>query len=127
MSFEADLKAHLQGDAPIVALVADRIWPKVVKEGEAMPCITYTHVLGQPENSIAGFTSGVTRYAMQIDCWALGYDEVVALALAVRTRLNTVAASFKTAIHEFPAIDDYEPETRRYRRTIGCACRHTEA
>jgi hypothetical protein len=126
MSFEADFKAHLQADPALVALVADRIHPGVVPEGSPLPVVTYTHVLGQPEICLDGFTSGVTRYAMQVDCWALTYDEATALALAVRDRLNTDASNFATALTEFPAFDDYEPQTKRYRRSLGCACRFKE-
>jgi uncharacterized protein DUF3168 len=122
MSFEADLKAHLQGDATVSATVADRIFPSIVPEGEAMPSITYTHIIGQPENSLDGFTSGLTRYAMQIDCWALTYPAVLALALAVRDRLGTNASTISFVVNEFPLIDDFEPDTKRFRRALGCAC-----
>jgi hypothetical protein len=126
MSFESDLKAHLQAGSAVSALVADRIHPGIVPEGSSLPVVTYTHAFGAPEICLDGFTSGVTRYAMQFDCWALTYDEVVALALAVRDRLNTAASTFAVALTEFPSFDDYEPDTKRYRRSIGAAIRFKE-
>lgn len=122
MSFEADLKAHLQSDSTISGLVNARIFPKKVPEEVTMPVITYTNNDGEPQNCLDGFTSGVVRYDMQIDCWATTFTRVIALGLAVRNRLNTVAATFSSIITQYPALDDYEEDTKRYRRSIGVIC-----
>lgn len=128
MSFEADLKSHLQGDASIVALVADRIYPGIVEEGaNRMPAVVYSLPFGAPENCLDGFTSGVSSYEVQLDCYALTYDETIRLALAVRDRMATAAAqTFACIVTQFPLIDDYEPDTKRYRRSIGCSVKFKE-
>lgn len=126
MSFETDLKSHLQSGSAVSAIVDDRIYPVVVKEGSQMPAAVYSFPFGQTENSLDGFTSGVVRYRVQIDCWALTYRQVVLLALAIRDRMNVSAASFKSLIISYPSFDDYEPETKRYRRTMEFSCSHTE-
>lgn len=126
MSFETDLKAHLQNDAVISAIVAERIFPVVVPQNTPVPAITYTHVFGQPENSLDGFTSGLTRYAMQIDIWCATNLKAIELALAVRDRLNVAAATFRTVITDLPALEEYEAETKRYRKSIGVACWFSE-
>jgi len=122
MSFEADLKSHLQGVAAVSSLVNDRIYPQILPEGATLPAVTYTLVFGQPENSLDGFTSGLTRFSVQLDCWAKTFGAAVALALAVRDRMNTNASTFSTVLLNYPALDDYEPDTKRYRRALECAC-----
>lgn len=123
MTFEADFKAYLQADPAIVAIVADRIHPVIVPEGSSLPVVTYQHVFGAPQVSLSGFTSGLTRYLVQVDCWALTFEAVAALALAVRDRIAADGAStFGMNITEYPLADDYEPDTKRYRRAISVAC-----
>lgn len=126
MSFETALKSHLQSDATVSSLVDDRIHPNVLPERSALSAITYTHIAGSPVTCLDGFTSGVTRHLMQIDCWAATYNRVIELALAVRDRMAAWPATFKTAIVDFPAFDDFEPVTGRYRRSITVACWFTE-
>lgn len=126
MSFEADLKAHLQGASAVSALVADRIYPVVVKEGAAMPAISYLLPFGAPENCLDGFTSGLASYSVQIDCWANTHDEATRLAAAVRDRMSTAASTFAGVVNQFPLLDDYESDTKRYRRSIGWSGKHKE-
>jgi hypothetical protein len=126
MSFESELRTHLLADTAIGDLVGERVRPDILPESSALPAITYFHIAGEPQTSIDGFTSNLTRYLIQIDCWALLYSQVVALALAVRNRLKTNAATIKFHIAAYPLIDDYEPETKRYRRALEIACWHEE-
>jgi hypothetical protein len=125
MSFEADLKSHLSV-AGIGALAGDRVYPTVRPQDSGLPAVTYSHVSGRPSNSLDGYTSGLQRFLMQIDCWAKSHSEVMALATAVRDRMNTAAATFSTVITEYPLLDDYEPDTKLYRRSLGVACWYRE-
>ena len=127
MTFEADLKSHLQSDATVSGLLNDRIHPMVVPEGSAMPCATYTPVFGTPQVSLSGFTSGKVRYLVQIDVWGATYQSVGQVALAIRDRLNVAAATFTSIVTAYPQFDDYEPATKRYRRSIEVACWHTDS
>lgn len=110
----------------MTAYVGQRIRPGVLNDADIMPAITYSLITGAPQTSLDGFTSGLTRYAVQIDCWASTFNAVVALALAVRDRMNVAADGFRTVITDFPLLDDYEDDTKRFRRSIACACWYTE-
>ena|SRR3990167_1473205 len=125
MTFEADLKSHLQV-AAVAAFVADRIYPEIVPQGAGMPAITYSLQSGELQNSLDGFTSGLSRFPIQIDCWAATKTAVNALALVVRDRMNTNPSTFKIIITNYPLFDDYEPDTKRYRRSMGCSCWFSE-
>lgn len=127
MTFQAELFAHLNV-AAITSYVGRRIFPGVIPEGEVgLPAITFSFVSGQPQNSLGGFTSGMTRYIVQIDCWGATVAAVDSLSIVVRDRMASAASTFRTAVTEFPLLDDYEPQTKRYRRSIACSCLHVEA
>lgn len=126
MSFEAELKAHLQTDGAISGIVEERIHPIILPQQSPMPAITYTLVFGEPQNSIDGFTSGLRRISVQIDCWSRTFDRTKDLAAAVVERLNTPASAFRSVITEYPMLDDYETEAKIYRRSIGASCWFTE-
>lgn len=126
MSFESEFKGHLQGDATIAGFVGERIHPLIVPEGSAFPVITYTLVFGEPQNSLDGFTSGLRRVSVQIDCWSRTFDRTKDVAEAVVSRLNTAASAFKSVVTEYPTLDDYEPDTKIYRRSIGASCWFSE-
>ena len=95
MTFEADLKSHLQADASIAALVADRIWPIVRAQGSSLPAITYQRVAGTPQSDLDGDDGDLIEVRVQIDCWARGFEDVRTLAELVRVRLQTAASTFR--------------------------------
>jgi hypothetical protein len=121
LSFEADLKSHLSGSGGLVALVADRITPVLAKEGSAVPRVTYTLIANDPQSNLDGMDSQLREIHVQIDCWALTYSEVLSMFDAIRTRMDTAASTFKSVA--LPSVgDDYEPDTRLYRRMLEFVC-----
>jgi hypothetical protein len=126
MMFEHDLKSHLQAGAGVSALVADRIFPLRLKDGGALPAVTYQVIYGATANSLDGFTSGMVNYQVQLDCWSETYEGALSLAKAVRDRMNTAATAFSAVIRDFPGNDDYEPDTKHYRRILNVSCWHHE-
>ena len=122
MSFDSDFKAHLQGG--IASLVNDRIHPIVRHAGSALPAVSYQIITEQPQNSIDGFTSGITKYRLQVDCWATTYDGMTALKVAVQNRMNTATAAF-TSVLEF-GQDVYDDETKLFRSILDFSCGVTE-
>jgi hypothetical protein len=126
VSFESELKSHLQSDSTIYNLVSSRIHPIVMPQNGTLPAITYHIVIGQPENSLDGFDSGLINYQLQIDCWATLHSQMLSLGNAVKERLKTNAANIKFVINDYPGFDDYESDTKRYRRSLTVSCWHRE-
>jgi hypothetical protein len=124
--FEDDFKAHLQADAALLALVGPKIFPLVIPQGGNVPAITYTVVDGEPRNSLDGWTSNLTNYHVQVDCWAASYETAKVMARLVRNRANLVANNFRSVIIRFPAEIHFEDGTKRYRRMIELSCWHNE-
>jgi hypothetical protein len=112
VTFEADLKTHLQADATISNLVGDRIHPMLLPQVGALPAITYQHIGGVPMNDLSGGDGDLMNYRVQINCWATGHTAARALAEAVRNRLQTAAASFKAVLTL--EQDVYEEAPRRF-------------
>lgn len=123
MSFEADLKSHLQGDSTLGSLVADRVTPVIRPAGGALPAVTFHRIAGAPLNSLLGHTNDGTRYRTQIDCWGQTHESAHAVANAVRSRMNTYTSALKSVLN-FDQ-DDYEPDTRLYHVIMDYSCRHT--
>lgn len=81
------LRAFLLASTPIAALVTDRVFPIMLKQGEKETSIVYTRISGQGDHWMQGPT-GLARPRYQIDCWALAAAEATALANLVKERLD---------------------------------------
>ena len=96
MGLEAALYTHLKNNAGVAALVSDRIFPQLMKEGTTLPAITFQFISGFRQLVLQG-KSGYARPRIQVDCWALsedpagGYDKAKAVANAVRLALDGFA------------------------------------
>lgn len=120
MSFESELKTHL-GDASITALVQDRVYPLTRPQDAAVPAVTYQQITLDPHMNLGGIDASLRQVRLQIDCWALTFDAAAALALAVRDRMNTAASNFRSVLLS-GGLDDYESDTRLYRRMMEFNC-----
>lgn len=118
--FEVDLKAHLQGDAAIAALVLDRIYPVLRPQGSVAPAITFSRVFADYQTSLDGWTSGKVQIRLQIDVWAKTYESARAIKAAVEARMNTAADSFRSTLQ----FEDhqYEPTTREHHVVLDYYC-----
>jgi hypothetical protein len=83
MGLETGLRALLAADPGVSALVADRIRPLRLAQGETYPAITYQRIACSPRSTLDGAT-GRLRSVVQATCWAESYLEAHALADAVR-------------------------------------------
>jgi Protein of unknown function (DUF3168) len=81
------LRTFLLADAPIAAVVATRVFPVVLPQGERGASIVCTRVSGMGDHTTLG-PSGLARPRMQIDAWAATPDEAAALANLVKDRVD---------------------------------------
>lgn len=94
-----------------------RVYPLLAPEGAALPRITFSRVSTAPVNAIGG-SSGLDQVRVQIDCWASSLPAVATLAAQARTIIET--QDFKALLQG--AVDDYEPDTRTFRRSLDFRC-----
>lgn len=122
MTFEADLKAHLQGDSSISSRASDRITPQPLPQGSHLPAITYLVVAEDPQNDLDGEDGELLEERVQIDCW--GETQAAARELAELVRLRMKSSSFSATPMPGSSFGDYEPTTKRHRFSRDFQCWH---
>jgi hypothetical protein len=83
MAVEKAIRSILIDDGAVSALVGDRVFPVVRREGSVLPAIVYQQISGVRDHVFAG-PSGFVEARFQINCWAETYEGADALADAVR-------------------------------------------
>jgi hypothetical protein len=121
MSFESELVAYLSSSSAITALVQDRIFPIVRDQESDVPAIVYSLISRDEMMNINGPDASLKNIRVQFDCWTREFDAVVDLALALR---NAVASKATNISFEIPVggFDDYEHDTKLYRRSFDVSC-----
>jgi len=107
MSIETTLYNALSGDAAIIALVSDRIYPQIAPDSAAVPYITYQVIATNAYNVLVG-APGSERKVIQINCVSNTYAQAKSISTAVKTAL--VDVGYLTG-----GGDDYFSSTERHR------------
>ncbi len=81
------INALLLEDAAIVAIVEDRVFPTFLPDAVDFPAIVVTKVGGAGEYDLQGDV-GLENARVQVDCYAIGAEAVIALRTAVRRLLS---------------------------------------
>lgn len=81
------LRAYMLDDAGIAALVADRVYAVIARQGQREPHIVVHRISGVGDHHMQG-PSGLTQSRVQIDCYALDLDVASTLANLVKERLD---------------------------------------
>ncbi|MEO0033520.1 MAG: hypothetical protein RIS94_3278 [Pseudomonadota bacterium] len=121
---EETLTAWMLGDAPLAALVASRINWDARPQAEGLPAVSLTLVSTMPTQTMTGPTS-LESCRVQIDCWGTTSGSAVAVARAVRTRMEAlvpgvaapIEAAFTAGLIAF-APEDEGGGAMIYRRMI---------
>jgi hypothetical protein len=118
MTFEADLKSRLQSSG-VSAVVDDRVFPLVRKQGSDLPAVTYQVVAGVPQQCLSGFTGALTQVRVQVDVWGSTPDEVFSLGALVQNAMladSTTNGIRRATLNLFQ--DFFEDAPRIYRRLL---------
>jgi hypothetical protein len=89
VSYEANVISYLLADAPLTALVGNRIFPESMPQGVAMPALVVATVSGAPLYADDGEV-GLTQTRMQMACYANTYSAAKAVATAVKSRVSGI-------------------------------------
>lgn len=89
------LREFLLGDSGLVALVAARVFPIVLPQGQKLASVVYTRISGQGDYKMDG-PSGYVRPRIQIAAWAPTADAAVTLANRVKDRVDGYSGDMGT-------------------------------
>lgn len=108
--------ALLSASSALAALVSDRIYPGQAKQGAAAPRVVFLPVSEVPQNSLQGYTSGLTKARVQIDCYARTYEGANDVANAVGAIFD--ARTTDPASVRLSRRDIYEDEAQLFRASL---------
>lgn len=81
------IKARLTAHSGTDALVGGRIYPLRLPQGPTYPAVRY-QVISAPRTQLMGGPVGEVHARVQVDCYALTYEEADQLSAQVRIALN---------------------------------------
>ncbi|HTF67033.1 MAG TPA: DUF3168 domain-containing protein [Edaphobacter sp.] len=104
----------LKSQAPVTALVADRIWPIELPDECPLPAIEYMFVGGSPDPTFD--TNGSRRLRVEVNCWGTSYGAATHLREVVRLALDGYQDDSMT-IFGIQPLDFFDKDSRQYRAT----------
>jgi len=87
MRLEQGLKAALEADADVSALVSARVYLERMPQTEVYPCIVFNRI-STSQGGLLSEVETLTEVRIQVDCWAESYPVLYDLAKKVRTLLS---------------------------------------
>lgn len=121
MSFEAELRTHIGGHAPISALIGARFHPDLLPQETVIPAVVYSVVFDNPQTDLDGADGELSNIRVQLDAYARNKSDAMALRNAIRSRMKTAASGFKSVpLNAGQSI--YEPDTKLYRYMMEFSC-----
>ena len=124
MSIGTHVFGMLSIDAGVTAIVGAPpscgVYPGVVPQEKGVPAVTYAVVGGAPAQTFDA-EAQADNERVQITCWAMTYDEAVALAKAVRAALKNrdeqIARDIGIQVRAFQG-STFDGPTRRHGEII---------
>jgi hypothetical protein len=117
MSSETAMRSTILALPAVAAIIETRLYPVTLPQGAGLPAMTYTVVSGVGESDTQS-GPGVQRRRIQFDCWAATYQAACGLADALTAGSAAKANVLGLASFLDNTVDQYEPETQRWRRIV---------
>lgn len=116
MSERADLRAAVLAQSSVAALIGARLYPQTLPQGATLPAMTMTLIsrVGEQGHS----NGGLALRRWQFDCWGESQADADAVADALVAAMDATADVAAGPSFVENDIDQYEPETQRWRRIV---------
>jgi hypothetical protein len=137
MTFEADLRDHLLGDAQVAAALADgassesRLYPLARPQGQKnLRAMVYTVIAGGPDEAANldgddGDASGALEHVrLQLDIFGKDHDDARALARLVIARMALVSTAQSIYAQRISRSSTQDPDTREAREILDYSVWH---
>lgn len=121
MALDNAIYTILYADDTVKSYVSNKIFPVRVKQDTTMPCIVYTIVSANPEDT-KDLTGDVDRVRVQITAIGLTYTQVRQIITAVKAKLNrysgTVDSTKIDSMTYDGIVDMYDDDAELYMQAI---------
>lgn len=111
---EKTIYSELIAAPALTALISTRVYPLVLPEGCARPAIVIQKISTDGFNSLDG-ANDLEYPRFQFSCYGESYSSAVSVALQLKEAVKGSALLKEYLSSE---RDDYEPETKLFRRTV---------
>lgn len=132
-SIEEGINDYLSGLSAVTALIGTdpvRLYPMRMPEKFAGTTLVYAKISGPRQVSHSG-DSNLIRSRFQFSSWAKTYDDARSLSLQVTKAFSGIAATLSGirvgAAEVENDLDDFDDETKLYRRLVDVVLWHEEA
>jgi uncharacterized protein DUF3168 len=115
---EAGLVSLLQADGTLTGLIGARLYPVLVPENSAYPCLSYQAVSGSAETTLEPKEALRRRY--QFDAWGLAFLDCLNVQNALRNILFGYCGVLSDgtrvlSVERGAMVDGFEADARCYR------------
>lgn len=126
---DADLRSWVLARPEIAGKIGTRCYPMRLPQDAILPALTYQTIAGSESITHSG-GANLGRKRIQFDCWAVRYEDALALADAIRGAfsgvLTPMGGTVSVAGRIINDMDVPEPEPALWRRMIEVGLWHTE-
>ncbi len=129
MTIETKIVTRLTGYSAVTAVVGTRIFPVVVRQDTALPCVTYRRLSGERDYSLAG-RAGWAGARVSLTAWAQDYATARSLADNLRNALDAYSDGTSDGIQIASVLDGadgYDPDVDVFGCSIEVAVAYLEA
>lgn len=130
MSIEGGIRTILVSNSGVSALVSSRVYPRIIPAKTTLPAIAYQKISGNKMHHLGG-EAGHAQPTYEISCWSDGYDEAVAVSLAVMAALKDYSGTSDSTVFQWITvigdddafeIDPDQEQATRFGRRIDIEC-----
>lgn len=127
----ADLRTYILAGGAVSALIGSRFYPHKLPQSPTLPAVTY-QVISELRGHVMSGADGTPGTRVQIDAWASTMADALAVADAIRARLDgyagTLAGSTKAqGVFADQSQSLYEPDAELHRVTRDFIIYHEES
>lgn len=113
--------SRLSAFAPLVAIVGNRIYPRLADQGAAVPLVVFSQISGTQELAF-GADPLLRRDRWSFSCWGNTYDEGIAVATEVLNALERYRTVGPPIVQDVFVLDRgtdlYDDAVKRFYRVV---------
>ncbi len=131
---EDSISSHIKADAGIAAMISDRIYPGILKQGADVPAIMYRFTSAPRSQLHSEETGAFVKARVEFNCYGDSFSDATRLAKAVRDLLDSFRGTLGTTGKETEVDgifldgprDSYDNDLGRHKRQFDAIMQYRE-